>query len=178
MQIEYVLIHQINPAKYNPRTITDQELSGLKESIKKFGFVEPLIVNKRTNTLTGGHQRLKAAELLGYDKVPVTYVDLSVAEEKALNVALNSHTIQGKFDLEILPTLLEEIKIELPDLDLNFDKLQADLGILFKDQEIEDDDAGENLDKKYILEIQFYDSESMNTEYERLIGSGLSVRVK
>lgn len=115
LELVYMAIGEINPAKYNPRNITDEELSGLRESLKKFGFVEPLVFNTRTGTLVGGHQRLKAAELEGFEKVPVSLVDLSLAEEKALNVALNSPTISGKFDNEILKTLLEEIKLEIPD---------------------------------------------------------------
>jgi ParB-like chromosome segregation protein Spo0J len=115
MQIVEYKITDVKPATYNPRTITDQELSGLMESLKKFGFVDPLIVNKRTNILVGGHQRLKAAEMLGLDKVPVVEVDLNEIEEKALNVSLNSHAIQGKFDEEILSVLLKEVKLELPE---------------------------------------------------------------
>jgi DNA modification methylase len=147
MQVIDVPINQINPAKYNPRTITDKELAGLMESIKKFGFVEPLIVNKRTNTLCGGHQRLKAAEKLGHKTVPITHVDLSEAEEKALNVALNSHTIQGKFDTEVLHALLDEIKVEMPELSvsLNMDDLAVDMKIDFNPDEtkegLTDDDA-------------------------------------
>jgi hypothetical protein len=133
MQIVEYEIDKVNPATYNPRTITDQELSGLMESLKKFGFVDPLIVNKQTNVLVGGHQRLKAAEMLGFSKVPVVEVDLSEIEEKALSVALNSHTIQGKFDGETLSGLLDEIKLDLPDVhdSLNLDKLAVDLRIDF-----------------------------------------------
>lgn len=118
-------IKDINVATYNPRDISEEELAGLRESIKKFGFVEPLVFNTQTTTLVGGHQRLKAAELEGYTEVPVSLVKLSLAEEKALNVALNSHTISGKFNNDILRPLLEEIKLELPDIfsALNFDLL-------------------------------------------------------
>lgn len=123
-------IKDINPARYNPRKISTDELTALTESVKKFGLVDPLIVNVRdgANTLVGGHQRLKVAEKLGYEEVPVSEVDLSLAEEKALNVALNSSTLQGKFDLEILPELLKEIKLDLPklSLDLRFDILESE----------------------------------------------------
>lgn len=131
MEVKLYKISNINPAKYNPRKITDEELSGLKESIKKFGFVEPLIVNKRTNTLVGGHQRLKAAEALGFLEIPVTEVDLSLAEEKALNIALNSPTIQGKYDNTILKTLIDEIKNDLKEdiHNLRLDQLYVDLNL-------------------------------------------------
>ena len=145
MQVNERNIEELNPATYNPRSITDAELHGLMESIKKFGFVEPVVFNKRTNTLVGGHQRVKAALALGKTTVPVYEVDLSLPEEKALNVALNSHTIQGKFEGEILSGLLEEIKLDLPELSdaFNFDQLAKDLKIDFSpnliDESKEDD---------------------------------------
>lgn len=131
MEIKQYKISDINPAKYNPRKITDEELSGLKESIKKFGFVEPLIINKRTNTLCGGHQRLKAAEALAYTEIPVVEVDLSLSEEKALNIALNSPMISGKYDHDILKDLLEEIKDDMGQSfeDLRLDDLVVELGL-------------------------------------------------
>ena len=124
MLLKHYKLSDINPAKYNPRKITDKELSGLTESIKKFGFIDPVIMNIRggKNILVGGHQRLRVAEILKIKEIPVVEVDLSVSEEKALNVALNSPTLSGKYDEEILSGLLDEIKIDLPDLfeDLNF----------------------------------------------------------
>lgn len=113
--IKKIKVGEINPASYNPREITDEEMAGLRESIKKFGFVEPLVLNTTTNTLVGGHQRLKAAMLEGMEEVPVSLVKLSLAEEKALNVALNSPTISGKFSNDVLRELLKEIKLELPE---------------------------------------------------------------
>lgn len=133
MEIKQVAINEINPAVYNPRIITDKELSGLKESIKAFGFVEPLVVNSVSGTLISGHQRFKAAKELGHETVPVVYVELNESGEKALNIAMNNHAIQGKFDTEILSTLLEDLKVEMPDLssELNFDILSKDLKIDF-----------------------------------------------
>lgn len=109
-----VPIESLNPAAYNPRDISDVAFEGLKESLKKFDCVEPLVFNKRTQTLVGGHQRLKALEALGYTSVPIIELDLSLAEEKALNVTLNNAAIAGHYT-ETLQTLLEEIKIDLGD---------------------------------------------------------------
>ena len=113
LEVSEIAISELNNAKYNPRKITDEELEGLKYSIKTFGFVDPVIVNKRNMTIVGGHMRTRAAEALGYDFVPCTMVDLTDAEEKALNIALNSQSISGKYDDEILRPLLEELKITI-----------------------------------------------------------------
>lgn len=137
MQIKKVSISDVKPAKYNPRDISDSAFEGLKESIKKFGLVDPLIVNTRTNVLVGGHQRLKACEALGMTHVPVVEVDLSLAEEKALNVTLNNQKISG-FYTDALQDLLDEIKIDVPE----FEELKLDA--LFPD----DDDEDKNEDKE------------------------------
>lgn len=119
MKIEMKLIKDINPSEYNPRAISKESLSGLKRSLEKFGMTQPLVINRRVNgmeVLVGGHQRCRAASELGWEKVPVIYVELSEVEEKTLNVVLNNKNIEGFFTDE-LQVILDEIKLELGDLD-------------------------------------------------------------
>ncbi len=115
IKIETVALSAMKPAPYNPRTITDGALAGLRESIKKFGCVEPIIYNERTRNVVGGHQRLKVLELEGVTETQVVVVDLSAAEEKMLNVALNNPHIQGEFSAGI-DELLAELRVEDPDM--------------------------------------------------------------
>ena len=115
------------------------------ESIRKFGFVDPVIVNKRNMHICGGHMRVRAAENLGMKQVPVVFVDLDDTEEKALNITLNSHTVAGKFDTDVLADLLNEIRetaIELME-PLNLDMLGQDLN-LFEGGDIDDPDIKES----------------------------------
>lgn len=113
MQIESTLIDTLNVAKYNPRKdlkSTDAEYIKLKNSIEHFGYVDPVIVNKRTMTVVGGHQRLKVLKDLGYKNIDVVYVDLDEKDEKALNIALNK--ISGDWDAEKLEDLLRDINLD------------------------------------------------------------------
>jgi len=114
LSIKQVACDQLSPMDYNPRHMSAGEMQKLMRSIREFGFVEPLVVRRADNTVIGGHQRLVAAIALGMKKVPVVYVDVSEAEAKALNLALNR--IQGEWDLPKLGELLEELR-DLPDLD-------------------------------------------------------------
>lgn len=116
MRVDIRPISEIKTAKYNPRKINEQQLESLKASISRFGFVDPVIVNDRTGTLVGGHQRIKAAKALGLVDVPVVGVSLDEAEEKALNVALNK--ISGEWDIDLLRGVLEEIIAEGLDISL------------------------------------------------------------
>ena len=128
MEIKRLKLADIHPAPYNPRTISDASLAGLSASVKRWGCVEPLVVNTRTgNTLVAGHQRLKALLAAGDTEADCVLVDLPVSEEKALNIALNNPHIQGEFTPDVAG-ILESLKIELPDLppELAFDALLED----------------------------------------------------
>lgn len=116
MQVDIRPIKTIRTAKYNPRRISDHQMESLKQSIQRFGFVDPVIVNDRTGVLVGGHQRIKAAKELGLEAVPVVGVNLDEAEEKALNVALNK--ISGEWDLDLLRGVLEDVQAAGLDLSL------------------------------------------------------------
>ena len=104
LKIEYVDIDELIPAEYNPRKLTEEDRQAIRASIKRFGLVDPIIVNKnkdRENIIVGGHQRcLVAKEDCSYKKVPCVYVDLTLDQEKELNVRLNKNT--GRFDDEKL----------------------------------------------------------------------------
>lgn len=146
VNMTWVPLESLNPAPYNPRDITDRAFEGLKESIKKFGFVDPIIVNKRTSNIVGGHQRLKAAQSLELKEVPVVEIDVSEIEEKALNVTLNNQAISG-FYTETLQDLLVEIRGEFePEMvsSLHLDDLVISSDWFGGSKDI--DDVEENLD--------------------------------
>ena len=110
MQIERVRVEKLKPADYNPRKKLkpgDKEFEKLKKSIEEFGYVEPIILNKRTDTVVGGHQRLEVMKHLGYEEVDCVIVDLDIQKEKALNIALNK--ISGEWDNDLLTELLKEL---------------------------------------------------------------------
>lgn len=92
--IELVPISELRPAAYNPRRALkpgDPEFEKLRRSIEQFGLVDPPVWNRRTGNLVGGHQRLAVLKHLHPDitELAVSVVDLDLAQEKALNVALN-----------------------------------------------------------------------------------------
>ncbi len=113
MKIVKKKIDDLKPADYNPRKNLkpgDKEYEKLKKSIKEFGYVEPIIYNKRTGIVVGGHQRLKVLKDLGYEEIDCVIVDLDEAKEKALNIALNK--ISGEWNNNLLADLLKELDQE------------------------------------------------------------------
>lgn len=110
MKIEKKKVDDLKAAAYNPRKDLqpgDAEYEKLKRSILEFGYVEPVIWNKRTGIVVGGHQRLKVMKDLGYTEVDCVIVDLDESKEKALNIALNK--ISGEWNNDLLADLLRDL---------------------------------------------------------------------
>jgi len=101
MNIQYYKPTDIIMAEYNPRQLTKDQYSQLKDSLTRFGLVDPLIINKhkdRKNILVGGHQRLRVATELGLDKIPCVEVELPLDKEKELNIRLNKNVGEWDYD--------------------------------------------------------------------------------
>lgn len=117
MEIKEFPLTSLQPAGYNPRKKLkkgDKEYEKIKQSLLKFGYVDPIIVNKDL-TVIGGHQRLTVLKDLKYETAKCVIVDLPKEDEKALNIALNK--ITGQWDDQLLADLL----LDLQESDFNLD---------------------------------------------------------
>lgn len=133
---------QIKFADYNPRIIDESNQKKLVKAIRENGLIEPLVWNKRTGVLVGGHQRLTAADKIYRKKdyeVPVAIIDVDEKTEKKLNVQLNNPSMQGDWDLSELADLAKDVSFE----DMGFNKADIDFlydgDVDFDGQFIEDD---------------------------------------
>jgi DNA modification methylase len=104
MEVKHVPIGDLKAADYNPRRWDKEAERQLKESISRFGIVDPLLANsaeERKNIVIGGHFRLSVMKELGIETVPVVYVNIpDIEKEKELNIRLNKNT--GEFDWGLL----------------------------------------------------------------------------
>lgn len=147
MIIEKIPINSITPALYNPRKDLqpdDPEYQKLLRSLDEFDCVEPLVWNRQTGHLVGGHQRLKILKARGDKHVYCSVVDLPQEKEKALNIALNK--ITGKWDDQKLAWLLDEL---IKESDFDFEVTGFDLPEATKiidDILMPDSSSGENFD--------------------------------
>jgi DNA modification methylase len=138
------------PADYNPRKDLkpgDAEYEKLKRSIEQFGYVEPVIWNKTTGRVVGGHQRLKVLIDMGMTEVDCVVVELSEDKEKALNIALNK--ISGEWDKDKLALLIADLQGADFDVSLTgFDPAELDdLLNIGADAKDDDFDVGAELEK-------------------------------
>lgn len=143
MEIKELPLKELKPAAYNPRKKLkkgDKEYEKIKQSLLKFGYVDPIIVNEDL-TVIGGHQRLTVLKDLDYETAKCVIVDLPKEDEKALNIALNK--ITGQWDEALLADLL----LDLQESDFNLDLTG------FEPPEI--DDILSNVHDKELFEDEF-----------------------
>lgn len=149
-KIEYVAVEDLIPSDYNPRKWSDKQLTGLKDSIKRYGFVDPAIVNSnpsRKNIIIGAHMRIMAAKGLGIETVPVVYVDIAdIEKEKELNLRLNKNT--GEFNFDLLAEFDEKFLA-----DVGFDSEELD-DIFQVESEPEQFDIEKELERLKITKIE------------------------
>jgi len=103
MKIVEYDINDLIAAEYNPRQMTEPQVQGLTDSLKRFGLVDPILVNvhpDRKNIIIGGHQRVRIARELGFEVIPCVELNLTVEKERELNVRLNKNT--GEWDWDAL----------------------------------------------------------------------------
>jgi ParB-like chromosome segregation protein Spo0J len=164
MQIEIIKINKLKPAEYNPRQITKKQYKDLKQSIEKFGLVDPIIVNK-CFTVIGGHQRLKVCKELKHKEVGCIILNLTKESERELNIRLNKSG--GEWDFDLLSNFeIEELK------DWGFKEIE--LGLNIDKIDIEEQPSNDN----YIITITEDDISKANKLFKELDARGLDVKIK
>ena len=126
MEIVDVKISDLKPSEYNPRALSKKEAKDLRESLERFGMVEPIVVNRtkhRMNVIVGGHQRYYILKEMGRETIPVVYVDLpDIKKEQELNIRLNKNVGHWEWDLlaNFDKELLTEAGFEMKELEEGF----------------------------------------------------------
>ncbi len=187
MKIEKHLISDIHESEYNPRVALDRfskEYKAIQNSIKDYGFVEPIVVNEVTMACVGGHQRLAVMRDMGEEQIDCVMVNIeNPQKEKALCIALNK--IKGDWDNEKLDELLQDDKLR--EFELGFESIDVSLDdelggdTNFDDNEDEDEtgdddfslsDADDEVaDAGMIIKIGNYKFDTTVSEYEKMIAS-------
>lgn len=148
MKIEKISLEKLNPAKYNPRVELqkeDERYQRIKASIQEFGLVDPIIVNSKTMTIVGGHQRYNILKDLGMKDDDCVLLELTEKQEKRLNLSLNKNS--GLWDETKLEELFEELNLSDEELFATGFTEEEITDLLKNNEEIQDD----NFDVKEAL---------------------------
>lgn len=132
MQVIEMPIEQVTPYKNNPR-INDDAVQETANSIKEFGWQQPIVVDKN-NVIVVGHTRLKAAKQLGLTKVPVVIADkLSDEQVKAYRLADNKVGELAEWNFSDLNFELQELSDFFDMTDFGFSESDIDLASTWED---------------------------------------------
>ncbi len=113
-ELRSMRVDELEAMPINPRQISQTARAGLKKSLERFGLVQPVVWNKRSGHVVGGHQRLTVLKEKGLIETEVLVVDLGESDEKALNLTLNNPHIAGDFT-EDLGGMIAQLRAEIPE---------------------------------------------------------------
>ena len=122
LEITQVLISELKSPDYNPRFHPEKTIDQVAGSLKRNGFVQPVLLNcahSRKNYIMAGNLRVKAAKRLGIKKIPAIYIEVpNLDDEKRLNLTLNR--LSGEWDYDLLKDFPIETLLEsgFDDIDL------------------------------------------------------------
>lgn len=159
MKIEKISLEKLNPAKYNPRVELqkeDERYQRIKASIQEFGLVDPIIVNSKTMTIVGGHQRYNILKDLRMKDADCVLLELTEKQEKRLNLSLNKNS--GLWDETKLEELFEELNLSDEELFATGFTEEEITDLLKNNEEIQDDnfdvkEALKEVEKKTITKM-------------------------
>lgn len=123
-------ISEIKPYKKNAKKHDETQIKNVMQSIKEFGVVQPIVVDKN-NTIIIGHCRYEAMKRLGYDELQedwVKVVDLSEEEAEKLRL-LDNKLNESEWDLELLKDLVPSIDFSDFEIDFNLPEEVEDINL-------------------------------------------------
>ena len=139
-EMKQISVQKLIPYVNNARTHSPEQVNKLRSSLREFGFVNPLIIDREFNVIAG-HGRLEAAKAEGYEEVPCVFIDdMTEAQKKAYILADNRMALDAGWDNDLLKVELEALQGMDFDVSLTgFD--DKELASLFEtDTEGQDDD--------------------------------------
>lgn len=123
LKIEYVDVGILNPNSYNPNRQSEHEFELLCRSITEDGFTQPVIVMREGNVIVDGEHRWRAARHLGYEQIPVVFVDMT--PEQMRISTLRHNRARGSEDVDLVANVLRDLR-DLGALDWAQDSLMLD----------------------------------------------------
>lgn len=145
MEIVYKKINELKPYENNSRTHDESQIKQICESIKEYGWTNPVLIDEK-GMIIAGHGRVEGAKKLDIKEVPcIVLSGLTEAQKKAYVIADNKMALNAGWNEELLKTELENLK-EL-DFDLELTGFNIDeLDELFKEDEEEQEIVEDDFD--------------------------------
>ena len=139
-EMKLISTAELIPYVNNARTHSSEQINKLRSSLREFGFINPVIIDREYNVIAG-HGRIMAAKAEGIEKVPCVFVDyLTEAQKKAYILADNRMAMDAGWDEELLRVEIEALQAEAFDIGLTgFDEKEI-VDLFASEDDVEDDD--------------------------------------
>ncbi|MBR4835087.1 MAG: ParB N-terminal domain-containing protein [Thermoguttaceae bacterium] len=172
MKIENLKLSEIKPYEKNPRR-NDAAVNGVAESIRQFGFRQPLVIDAN-GVIVVGHTRYKAAKKLGLKTVPcVRADDLDETKIAAYRLADNKLNEIADWDVELLEEILPEIDFDFASLDIDF----SDLELSESDDAPREKATNVNIPENFQLIVTCQTEEEQKELFDELLAKGFDCKV-
>ena len=166
LKIEYVLVNDLTPYENNAREHHDEDIGAIVNSIREFGFNDPIGVWGEDNTIVEGHGRLLAAQSIGMEKVPVIHLDdLTDEQRRAYALAHNKTAELSDWDFGTLESELADIEIDMEQFGFKIDE----------DEPTEPDEV--NYNEKISVVVDCVDDAEAEEVFNKLQAEGYSCRI-
>ena len=168
MNIKNIAVKDLIPYEKNTKKHDDVQINNVAESIKQYGFVQPIVIDKN-NVVVIGHCRLLAAKKIKMTDVPCVCVDdLTEEQVKALRIVDNKSN-ESPWDFDFLADELAEI---------NLDAFNFDFGVSFDDDDTENKEREEiALNESISVVVECADDEEAETIFEKLSEEGYKCHI-
>ena len=153
LNVEYLSPSEISPNDYNPNRQSEHDFELLVRSMREDGFTQPIIVHRQSKQIVDGEHRWRASQKLGYDSIPVVFVDMTPEQMRVST--LRHNRARGSEDIELAAQVLRDLQrlgaldhaqdsLMLDDVELNrllneIDAPDALAGEFFEDAWVPDD---------------------------------------
>lgn len=159
-------VSELVPYEKNPRKISEEAINAVAESIREFGFKNPILIDKN-NVIVAGHTRRLASLKLGLEEVPCVVVDdLTPQQIKALRLADNKTNELAGWDFGELDLELEDL------LDMDMSRFGFDID----SAEDENETKSIGLNEQWQIIIDCSDETDMEEKYNKLQEIGIECR--
>ena len=176
MEIVYKKINELKPYENNSRTHDESQIKQICESIKEYGWTNPVLIDEK-GMIIAGHGRVEGAKKLDIKEVPcIVLSGLTEVQKKAYVIADNKMALSAGWNEELLKTELENLK----ELDFNLELTgfeEKELNSILEEEK-EREDLSDNYFEKYeVIIIKCIDEMSMQETYEKLVSEGYECKL-
>lgn len=185
LNLHYADPFSFSSAKINPRVHTPEQISSLKKSIKKFGFLVPVLVDEKKE-LIAGHARVMAAQDLNMKEIPFIFItSLTEKEKKAFLLLENRLHEKSSWDWDLFTQEIESIKSDFDLMEIGFDS--GDFSPEEKNLEFESENSDSESDshdgeenpydlKQFCLIVTLKSESQQKKVFQKLMAEGYEVR--